>query len=148
MNFKGRELLLALSYMHQGEWKEMYEDIYQHRPLSQEEIDEAKRNITTPYVTILDEDYPEPLKQSYYPPFLLYYYGNLDLLKKKYRLTAIGTRTPTLYQSDTSYSLLKEVEEHFHNDLVILSGMAKGIDQSCMRAAMVQNAPAVSILGS
>ena len=56
MNFKGRELLLALSYMHQGEWKEMYEDIYQHRPLSQEEIDEAKRNITTPYVTILDED--------------------------------------------------------------------------------------------
>ena len=60
MNFKGRELLLALSYMHQGEWKEMYEDIYQHRPLSQEEIDEAKRNITTPYVTILDEDYPEP----------------------------------------------------------------------------------------
>ena len=148
MNFKGRELLLALSYMHQGEWKEMYEDIYQHRPLSQEEIDEAKRNITTPYVTILDEDYPEPLKQSYYPPFLLYYYGNLDLLKKKYRLTAIGTRTPTLYQSDTSYSLLKEVEEHFHNDLVILSGMAKGIDQSCMRAAMDQNAPAVSILGS
>ncbi len=96
----------------------------------------------------MDDEYPVFFKNASNPPFIVYYYGNLSLLEKKYRLGVIGTRNPTLYQNDTVYRLISETEDKMKNDLVLVSGMARGLDQTAMEAALSKKAPVISIIGS
>lgn len=116
--------------------------------MKEEDILKAKKETKANFITIVDDNYPEFFKHLYNPPFLLYYYGNLSLLSYKYRLTVIGTRKPTLYQNNTVYSFVQECEDKLENKMVVVSGMAKGIDQSGMKAAMDKNAPVISVIGS
>ncbi len=146
--FTARSVLLTLSYLKKGKWDEMYSYIKEKRPLSKELKEEAEQNTKANYITIVDENYPDCLKDIYKPPFILYYYGNLSLLSERYRLTAIGSRRPTLYQSDTCYRLIKELEIKMEKKVVIISGMAKGIDSTVMKAAMEVEAPIISVIGS
>lgn len=143
-----REVLLTMSYLKSGDWNQIYESIKNKERLKDEDIIKAKKETKANFITVVDENYPECFKHLYNPPFLLYYYGNLSLLSYKYRLTAIGTRKPTLYQNNTVYSFLQECEDKFDNKMVIISGMAKGIDQSAMKAAMDKGAPLIAVIGS
>jgi DNA processing protein len=144
-----RDVLLYLSNKYEGEWQKIFTALKKKESVGKEE--EIKKLISLTkanYVDITSEMYPECFKESYNPPFLFYYYGNLDLLRSRYRMTCIGTRKPTVYQTDTCDRLIREVEEHFNNEVVIISGMAFGLDQVCMEAAMRLEAPVVSIIGS
>lgn len=66
---KGRELLIAIWKKCNGDWDAIYKALinkeYIDEDFSLEGIDPSK------YVTLLDEDYPQDLKQSYKPPFVL-----------------------------------------------------------------------------
>lgn len=143
-----RGILLTLSYKGKGNWPAIYSTIRNKVPVSDKEVQEAYRKTASKFVTLIDDDYPNGLKQVEKPPFLLYYYGNLSLLSEKYRLTVVGTRQPTLYQNNTTYEFIKALEEKTENKTVIISGMAKGIDSSAMTAAMDSRAPVVAVLGS
>lgn len=143
-----RDILLHLSLKHDGDWDRMFASIKAKEPLNSEEVAKSYERIQCNFLTLLDPDYPVGLTRGYQPPFLLYYYGDLQLLKKKYRLTCVGTRTPTLYQNDKTYSLIQEAEGLFDKDLVILSGMAIGLDSAALRAAMSLSAPIIVIAGS
>lgn len=143
-----RQIILTISYLKKGKWEDIYAHIKNQVPLTKEEKAEAEANTKSNYVTIVDEDYPSCLKDIYKPPFVLYYYGNLALTEAKYRLTAVGSRKPSIYQNDTCYRLIQEVEEKMNHEVVIVSGMAKGSDSTMMKAAMNVNAPVISIIGS
>ena len=148
MDYTAREVLLALSVKHKGDWNKIYRDILRKVPLKDEEVIEAKEKVKCPYITILDNEYPSALKDSYSPPFLIYYYGNYSLLESPYALTAVGSRKPSLYQSDTTARLVRETEAKLENKVLLVSGMAKGIDQAAMKAAMASEAPVCAVLGS
>jgi DNA processing protein len=148
MSLNVRDVLLTLSVSNGGDWTGIYKDIKAKRPISDEESKLCYQNTKANFVTICDSDYPECFKRISNPPFLLYYYGKKELLSSKYRLTVVGTRNPTIYQSDTVYNLIQEVEKLMNNEVVIVSGMAKGIDQVSMEAARNLNAPVVSVIGS
>ncbi len=143
-----REVLLTLSYLKSGDWTQIYQCIKDKEKIKEEDILKAKKETKANFITIVDDNYPEFFKHLYNPPFLLYYYGNLSLMSYKYRLTVIGTRKPTLYQNNTVYSFVQECEDKLENKMVVVSGMAKGIDQSGMKAAMDKNAPVISVIGS
>lgn len=142
------ETLLTLSIKCKGEWHNLYDLIKNKYKPNDEEIEQAKASCKSNYFSILDERYPDKLKTINKPPILVYYYGDISLLSEKYMLTAIGTRKPNLYQSNTTYEFIKESEEMMNDRLVIVSGMATGIDQCAMKAAMDRNAPIVSVIGS
>ena len=55
MFFRGREVLLYLSLLYQGEWEEIYRAIQEKKPLIKEEIEKVVQSFHTPYLTILDE---------------------------------------------------------------------------------------------
>ncbi len=143
-----REVLLTMSYLKSGDWNEIYQSIKDKERLKDEEILKAKKETKANFITVVDKNYPDCFKHLYNPPFLLYYYGNLSLLSYPYRLTVIGTRKPTLYQNNTVYSFIQECEDKLENKMVVISGMAKGIDQSGMKAAMDKGAPIISVIGS
>ena len=45
------------------------------------------------YVSIYDESYPSNLKHIYDAPKILFYKGNLDVLKNNINLAMVGSRT-------------------------------------------------------
>ncbi len=146
--FKAREIVLGLSVRCRGEWKEIYDIIEKKKKIEDEEIQEAIRNQKSSFVCITDESFPECLKNVYQPPFLLYYYGDISLLSRRRRLTAIGTRAPNSYQEKMMKKLIGETIEHFNGDLVVVSGMAIGLDGIAMKEAMHRGAPIIAVLGS
>ena len=76
MLLDSKQALLKLCYKHKGEWCKMYADI-QNKTWEQEgDLPDCEQN----YITILDNLYPQHLKESYQPPFVLFYEGDINLL--------------------------------------------------------------------
>jgi DNA processing protein len=73
-------------------------------------------------VTILDQDYPDRLRQLKYPPYVLFYIGNKQLLEEKC-LSIVGTREPSYYGIHATRELVSLVKDRY----VLVSGMARGI---------------------
>lgn len=147
-NFKARDIVLALSVKCRGEWKDIYDIIEKKKRISDEEIQDALRNLNSSFVCITDDSFPDCVKSVYQPPFLLYYYGNYSLVSRKRKLAAVGTRTPSEYQEKMTKKLIGETIDHFEGDVVIVSGMANGLDSIAMRQAMRRGTPIIGILGS
>ena len=65
---KARELLISIWIKNDKDWDDTYHDI-KHKIYPE---DKDMENIDFDnYITILDEDYPQHLKQVYRPPFVL-----------------------------------------------------------------------------
>lgn len=91
-----------------------------------------------------DRDYPWLLNQIYDPPKLLYCLGNQKLLSKKL-IAVVGSRKMTPYGKWVSEKLTKELVE---KGLVIVSGLARGVDTSAHRQALRAKGLTIAVLGS
>ena len=100
-----------------------------------------ENNITC--VDIFDSEYPELLKQIDNPPLVLYIKGRKDLFDC-FCLAIVGSRKAT----SRGLSLAR----HFSGELsslglVIISGLARGIDSAAHQAAIAQGL-SIGVLGS
>lgn len=148
MFLSNRDKLFTLSYQYKGNWNQINSHLNDEQGLNEENYHDAIHATHSLYLTIKDKDYPKQLQAIIKPPFVLYAYGNISLLHKKYRLSVVGTRKPTLYQNNMVYQLIQEVERKTENQTVIISGMAKGIDQAALRAAKDIKAPIIAVIAS
>lgn len=97
------------------------------------------------YFTILDDCYPKLLKQIYDPPLFLFYSGNLELLKSDYLLSMVGSRHTTHYHQQATENIIGEFSS---SPLIIVSGLAMGLDAICHQATLKNNLPTIAVLGS
>jgi len=95
-------------------------------------------------VTYESDAYPPLLKQIADPPLLLYVRGDVRVLSE-HALAMVGTRRPTAYGSAVARRLARELAER---RLVIVSGLARGIDSACHRGALDAKGKTVAVLGS
>src|SRR5437660_10633717 len=95
-------------------------------------------------VILTEAEYPQSLLQIYAPPVLLYVRGDPQALNRP-RLTSVGTRRPTLYGTQMAQRLGRELAAR---GLVIVSGMARGIDAIGHHGAMNANGRAIGVLGT
>lgn len=102
----------------------------------------SKQNIQP--VFYLDKEYPERLKHCADAPLLLYYKGNTSLNKQKV-VSVIGTRKATEYGKLFCEQLIHDLSAH--EDILILSGLAYGIDSCAHRAALDNHIPTIAVLG-
>src|SRR6202171_1867663 len=91
-----------------------------------------------------DPEYPQTLLQIYDPPVLLYLRGDPQILNMPC-LSIVGTRRPTLYGSQMAERLGRDLAAR---GLVILSGMARGIDAIGHHGALASNGRAIGVLGT
>jgi len=96
------------------------------------------------FLTILDKNYPELLLNTPEPPCLLYYKGRLDLIHER-TISIVGTRKPTAYGEKMTKSLVKELAGR---GLVIVSGLALGIDGISHRQALESKTGTIGVLAS
>lgn len=89
-------------------------------------------------------DFPESLQEIHNPPKKLFYRGDLTLLEKPC-ISIVGTRRMSEYGR---YMTEKIVGELSCADLVIVSGLAKGIDSIAHQAALDNSMKTIAVLGS
>ena len=147
--FKTRDIVITISMHCRGDYSKMIEVLKTKKKLEDAEIASVYSHFKKGCraLTILDDDYPAFFKSVDNPPLVLYYYGDLSLLKAEERLSVVGTRTPKLSQSSNVYRLIKELEISKKNRVVICSGLAKGIDYSSMQACLDTSSPLIGVLG-
>ena len=95
-------------------------------------------------LTLTDEDYPSRLRECDDAPLVLYYRGNADLNALKI-INIVGTRHATAYGQDICIRFLEELAAMLPEVLVV-SGLAYGIDIHAHRAALANHLNTIGVL--
>jgi DNA processing protein len=95
-------------------------------------------------LTYWDEDYPERLKKIYDAPVLMFYKGDISVLKSN-ALGFVGTRHPSTYGKMITEKICRDLTEH---NFTIVSGLARGIDTIAHQTVLKNNGRTIAVLGS
>jgi DNA processing protein len=97
--------------------------------------------------TILSYDcaeYPERLREIYDPPPVLWVRGDASLLTRS-SIAIVGTRHPSPYGSGVAEMLARDLSVR---RLLVISGMARGIDTCAHKGALAARMPTVAVWGT
>jgi DNA processing protein len=111
--------------------------------LAREEVARAAAAGVT-VVSLEDLCYPSRLKEIYDPPLVLYVRGNPEVLTLP-GIAMVGTRHPTPYGSGMAERLACDLAAQ---GLVIISGMARGVDTASHRGAISAKGKTVAVFGT
>jgi len=95
-------------------------------------------------VTFWDKEYPENLKKIYDPPVMLFVRGQLSS-SDKYSIAVVGTRNPTPYGRHVAEKFSAEIAEY---GIVVVSGLARGIDTIAHATTVRSGGRTIAVLGS
>ena len=115
----------AFTAFHQAEKEIIFIEKYKIRPLF-----------------LTDQEYPQRLLNCYDPPTMLYYRGNAPLNSSKI-VAIIGTRSNTDYGRQLTESLVNDLVSQ---QVLIVSGLAFGIDVIAHKTALKNKLPTVGVL--
>jgi DNA processing protein len=104
----------------------------------------TKHNVKTYFY--LDNDYPFRLRQCDDSPVVFFFKGNCDLDAAKI-LSVVGTRSATTRGKEMCEKIIGGLAAG-HPDLVIVSGLAYGIDIAAHKAALSNNLPTIGVLAN
>ena len=95
-------------------------------------------------ITILDTDYPPQLKTLYDPPALLFVRGTLPDPTRKH-IAVVGSRKQTTYGKDATHLLIEPLAR---SGVVIVSGLAYGVDATAHQVCLDAQGTTIAVLGS
>jgi DNA processing protein len=94
-------------------------------------------------ISIFDKEYPESLKQIYQPPWAIFAKGNLSLLGREPKLAVVGSRQGSQYGKSAIRFIFPRLIE---KEVVIVSGLAKGIDTFAHESAINLNGSTIAVI--
>jgi DNA processing protein len=95
-------------------------------------------------ITYSCAEYPERLREIYDPPPVLWMRGDVKLLSRP-AIAVVGTRHPTPYGTGVAEMLARDLAAR---RLLIVSGMARGIDSCAHKGALAARMPTVAVWGT
>ncbi len=95
-------------------------------------------------VTFRCAAYPERLRQIYDPPPVLWVRGQAQLLARA-SIAIVGTRHPSPYGTGMAEMLGRDLAAR---GLLVVSGMARGIDTAAHKGALMAGKPTVAVWGT
>lgn len=101
-----------------------------------------RHNIRCLFIT--DDDYPPLLRECHDAPVMLFALGDADL-NPRHTLSIVGTRRCTQYGTSFVKDFLADMAVYFP-DLLVISGLAFGIDATAHQAALDNRLPTVGVL--
>ncbi len=113
-----------------------------HYELAEQELRFMERHEVRP-LFFLDDAYPHRLKRCHDAPVMLYFKGNADLNCERV-LAIVGTRKPSLYGIAFCERLVEGLK---HINVLIISGLAYGIDITAHRSSLEHSLPTVGVMG-
>ncbi len=94
-----------------------------------------------------DSDYPRLLREVPDRPHIVYSVGDIKVLSSPHILSVVGTRRISSYGETICARLIPELAEMFP-DLVVVSGLAFGVDAAAHRAALAAGARTVGVIAN
>lgn len=93
------------------------------------EIVQSSEETGTEILSIVDNDYPEPLRSLPTPPLFLFLKGNRSLLAKP-GINITGALLPTEYGISNTKKIAGEIAE---KDYIVITGLGEGIESGAIR---------------
>ncbi len=119
-----RDYLIRLAIRHEGRFFKIRKALEEQEEISDEiPLQDA--------ITVFDEDYPPELLELKYPPYVLFYRGDPQLLKGR-KVAVVGSRDCSEYGELCTRSIVRALR----NDFTVVSGMARGIDSVAHKNAL------------
>ena len=115
----------------------------EHLKRADEEMRFAQDNNIS-IITLADEAYPQRLKACFDAPLALFFKGNANL-NAKHCISIVGTRKATPYAADCIAQLTARLKQ-LCPDILIVSGLAYGVDIMAHRQAIDHALPTVAVL--
>lgn len=85
------KIINYFTYKYHGDWDSIYYAIQNKEKINIDEIENfSKTNKNIPYVSIIDEHYPNNFKSIYMPPLTIYFAGNWEISKNENILSLWG----------------------------------------------------------
>lgn len=129
------DILLYFSVKYKGDFQKILTAIQDRESVTENQIKEVKKDITSNYITILSPDYPKKLKEILSPPFVLFYKGDLSVIDKQV-ISIAGTRSPSKYGKECTD---RYVEKLAKDNLYIVTGMQAGIETKAIQKMLEMN---------
>jgi DNA processing protein len=101
------------------------------------------KDINAHTVGLNDPEYPSLLRQISDPPVLLYVIGDMNAIEPAAAI--VGTRAPSHYGKDISFSLARDLSL---KGISVVSGLARGIDTQAHLGALEGISGTIAVLGS
>lgn len=123
----------AAQFLHSGRaWEAGYRELERARAAGAE------------LVTLHDPRYPLRLREIFDPPPLLYLRGSVEALDR-YSVAVVGTRHPTIYGKTMAERIGRDL---WAWGLVVVSGLARGIDAMAQKACVEAGGVSIAVLGT
>lgn len=110
---------------------------------AEKELAFAEKNGISLYF-LNDPNYPERLRECADAPVLFYYKGDANL-RSAHVISVVGTRRVTGYGKELTDHFLRDLSAHFP-DVLVVSGLAYGVDICAHRNALAYGLPTVGVL--
>ena len=107
------------------------------------EVEFIIKNQIQPYF-YLDSNYPDRLKGCGDAPIILYFKGNANLNESRI-ISIVGTRNATNYGREVCDELIRNFAEKNYR-IIVVSGLAYGIDVQAHKSCLKYNVPTVGVL--
>lgn len=121
-------------------------DALNHAPAferAERELEFVEKNHLT-CLTLKDEAYPSRLRDCDDAPLVLFFKGNVDL-NRLHVINMVGTREATEYGKQFCVDFLRDLAQ-LCPDVLVVSGLAYGIDIHAHRAALAHHLSTVAVL--
>ena len=119
-------VLIYFAIKYKGYFHDIYNAIKKKEFIQMEELEKIGEDLSSgkiKAITIIDEDYPEPLKQINQPPFVLFYDGNKELLKEKL-IMLTGD-----FSNENINKFINESAFELSKNYTLVSNFSKGLDE-------------------
>lgn len=95
-------------------------------------------------ITLLDDDYPPLLRRITDPPLALFCEGEVEMLQRP-MIAVVGSRLATPYAINAAGAIAAGLARC---GIVVVSGMARGVDRAAHEAALGRSGPTLAVLGT
>lgn len=143
---KPNQILHYLALKYEGDWDKIAQAVQDKEKPDEELYQKLSSSSQSKYVTLIDPEYPLSLKQTYKPPIVLFYHGDLSLLDDSSKcISYVGSRNSTAYGNEMAKNICSRLSKYGYS---IISGLARGIDVAALEAALESKGRAVAVLGN
>ena len=130
-----RKYIANLSYKYDGDFDKISKAIRSYEKVDDYDIQEN-------YVTIIDNEYPKSFLSLRYPPWVIFYEGDYELINEKC-ITIVGARDASSYALDMTKIIVNTIGSRY----VFVSGLARGVD-GCTHEEALKCSRTIGVIGS
>lgn len=131
-----RKRILYYAIKYKGEFREISDAILNNEDY--EEIDYDGN-----YITIVDDNYPEALKQLRFKPWIIFYKGDISLLNEE-MISVIGKKDMNVYEKQ----YCNEIIENLDSKYGVITGLSRGTQTDILFKAIINKRKVIAVLGT